>query len=174
MFGLIRKIFIILLTSIVSASNHTKQILLSNQKCMTQHTFINLHPNEYSQEFHYYPFVVKSNRCVWNYNTLNDISNKICVPNKTEDSNLGLFNMIKEINESKESTKHLSYNVNVDLMQENIIQINDGIMINVNVIAKIIMYAKKIMFGILLHVIVKMDNIYQVLWMIQQLCMLKL
>ena len=82
--------------------------------------------------------------------------------------------MIKEINESKESTKHLSYNVNVDLMQENIIQINDGIMINVNVIAKIIMYAKKIMFGILLHVIVKMDNIYQVLWMIQQLCMLKL
>ena len=60
MFGLIRKIFIILLTSIVSASNHTKQILLSNQKCMTQHTFINLHPNEYSQEFHYYPFVVKS------------------------------------------------------------------------------------------------------------------
>ena len=82
--------------------------------------------------------------------------------------------MIKEINESKESTKHLSYNVNVDLMQENIIQINDGIMINVNVIAKIIMYAKKTMFGILLHVIVKMDNIYQVLWMIQQLCMLKL
>ena len=82
--------------------------------------------------------------------------------------------MIKEINESKESTKHLSYNVNVDLMQENIIQINDGIMINVNVIAKIIMDAKKIMFGILLHVIVKMDNIYQVLWMIQQLCMLKL
>ena len=82
--------------------------------------------------------------------------------------------MIKEITESKESTKHLSYNVNVDLMQENIIQINDGIMINVNVIAKIIMYAKKIMFGILLHVIVKMDNIYQVLWMIQQLCMLKL
>ena len=82
--------------------------------------------------------------------------------------------MIKEINESKESTKHLSYNVNVDLMQENIIQINDGIMINVNVIAKIIMYAKKIMFGILLHVVVKMDNIYQVLWMIQQLCMLKL
>ena len=52
MFGLLRKIFIILLTSIVSASNHTKQILLSNQKCMTQHTFINLHPNECSQEFH--------------------------------------------------------------------------------------------------------------------------
>ena len=26
---------------------------VSNRKCMTQSTLINLHPNEYSQEFHY-------------------------------------------------------------------------------------------------------------------------
>ena len=58
MFGLIKKTFIGLLTGIVSASNHTKCMSLSNQKCMTQSTLINLHPNEYSQEFHYYPFVV--------------------------------------------------------------------------------------------------------------------
>ena len=32
---------------------------LSNQKCMIQPTLINLHPNEYSQEFHYYPSAVK-------------------------------------------------------------------------------------------------------------------
>ena len=30
----------------------------------TQPTFINLRPNEYSQEFHYYPFAVKLDRCV--------------------------------------------------------------------------------------------------------------
>ena len=48
-----------LLTVIVSASNHTKCMLLSNQKCMTQPTFINLHPNEYSQELHYYPFAIR-------------------------------------------------------------------------------------------------------------------
>ena len=41
-----------LLVSIVNASNHTKCISLSNQKFMTQPTLINLHPNEYSQEFH--------------------------------------------------------------------------------------------------------------------------
>ena len=40
-----------LLTSIVSASNNTQCVLLSNQKCMTQPTLINLHPNEYSEEF---------------------------------------------------------------------------------------------------------------------------
>ena len=49
MFGLTKEIFIGLLTSIVSASNHTKCMLPSNQKCMTQTTLINSHPNEYSQ-----------------------------------------------------------------------------------------------------------------------------
>ena len=43
-------------------------------------------------------------------------------------------------------------------MEENVIQINGGIMINDNVSVKNI-YAKKIMFGILLHVIVKMESI---------------
>ena len=54
MFGLIKIIFIGLLTGIVSASNHTKFELLSNQNRMNQPTLINLHPNEYSQEFDYY------------------------------------------------------------------------------------------------------------------------
>ena len=89
-----KKIFIGLLTGIVSASNHTKYVSLSNQKCMIQPTLINLHPNEYSQEFHYYPFSVKLDRCVGSCNTLNDLSNKVCVPNKTEDLNLSMFILI--------------------------------------------------------------------------------
>ena len=50
-------------------------------------------------------------------------------------------------------------NVNVDLMEKNIIQINVGIMINVDVSVKNVMYVKKIMFGSLLHAVVKMENI---------------
>ena len=46
-------------TGLVNGSNHTKSVLLSNQKYMIQATLINLHPNEYSQEFHYYSFAVK-------------------------------------------------------------------------------------------------------------------
>ena len=45
MFGLIKKIFIVLLTSIGSVSNLRKFASLSNQKCMIQPTLINLHPN---------------------------------------------------------------------------------------------------------------------------------
>ena len=52
---------------------------------MTQPTLINLYPNEYSQEFRYCPFVVKLDRYVESCNTLNDLSNKVCVPYKTED-----------------------------------------------------------------------------------------
>ena len=58
-----KEIFIVLLISVANATNHTKCVFLSNQKCMTQPTLINLHPNECSQEFHYYPFAVKLDMC---------------------------------------------------------------------------------------------------------------
>ena len=96
------------LTALVNASNHTKCISLSNQKCKIQPTHINLHLNEYSQELHCYPFAVNLDKYVGTCNTLNDLSNKVCVPNKTEDLNLSMFNMITGINESKTLTKHIS------------------------------------------------------------------
>ena len=79
--------------------------VLSNLKCDIQSTLINLHPNMCSQEFHCYPFAVNLERCAGSCNTLNDLSNKLCVPNKTE----GVFNMITGINESKPLTKHISW-----------------------------------------------------------------
>ena len=63
-----------------------------------QLTIIYLYPNEYSQEFQYHPFAVKLDRCVGSCNTLNDLSNKVCVPNKAEDLNLIVFSMITWIN----------------------------------------------------------------------------
>ena len=89
---------------------------MNNQKCMTQATLINLHPNEYSQEFQYYPFPVKIHRCVESSNTLNDLSTKVCVPSKIEDLNLSAINIITGINESKILAKHYHGNVNVNLM----------------------------------------------------------
>ena len=77
MFGLIKKIFIGFLTGLVNGSNHAKCVLSSSQKCMIQTTIINLHPNKYSQEFHYCPFAFKLDRCVGSCNTLNDLSNKV-------------------------------------------------------------------------------------------------
>ena len=108
MLGLIKRIFIGLFASIVNASNHTKCVSLSNQKCITQPTLVNLHPNEYSQECRYYSFTVELDRFIGSSNTLNDLSNKVYVPNKTKDLNLSIFNMITGTNESKTLPKHMS------------------------------------------------------------------
>ena len=47
-------------------------------------------------------------RCVESYNTLNDVSNKVCVLNKKEDLKPSVFNMITGRSESKTLIKHLS------------------------------------------------------------------
>ena len=70
---------------------------------MTQPTLINLHPSEYG------PFAVKLGRCIGSFNTLNDLSNNVCVSNKIEDLKLSMFNMIIVINESKTLAKHISW-----------------------------------------------------------------
>ena len=88
--------FIVLLDSIGNVSTHTKCASLRNQKCEIQLTLINSHPNEYNQELHYYPFAVKLIKC------------RVCVPNKTEDLSIHVFNMITGKNESKVLTKDIS------------------------------------------------------------------
>ena len=59
-------------------------------------------------------------------------------------------------------------------MEQNRSQVNGGTALIVNVSVKKFMYVKKIMFGILLHAIVKMENIQHVLLMIQRLSVIKL
>ena len=156
MFGLIKKIFTVVLFSIVNLSNHAKCVSLSNQKCMIQPNLFNLYPNEYSQEFHYYPFSVKLDRCVV---IILNLSSKVYILNKTEDLNLSVFNMITGINEPEPLTKHISCECKCKFDGKNVIEINGGVTINFDVTVKNIIYVKKIMFGILLHLIVKMENI---------------
>ena len=50
-------------------------------------------------------------------------------------------------------------NVNFNLMEENIIQIKSGIKINVDASVKNMIYMRKNIFGILLHIVSKMVNV---------------
>ena len=99
MFGFIKKMFMGLLTSIVNAFDHTKCVSLNNQQFMPQSNLINLNRNEYTQGLRYYPFAVNLDRCVPSCNTLNDLSNEVCVPNKTGDLNISIFKLITGTNE---------------------------------------------------------------------------
>ena len=159
---LFKKIFITSLNGLVSACNHRKCVSLSNEKCEIEPTFINLHPNKNSQEFCYYPFTVKLDKCVGSCNNLNDLSNKVCVPSKTEDLNLSPFNMITGINELKTLTRHVSCKCKCKFDKKNsnfVIQINSRITINIDVSVENIINVRKIIFGILVHVFVKKENI---------------
>ena len=82
---------------------------MNNKQCTAQSTFLNLHHNEYIERLRYCPLAVHLDRCMESCNTFNDVSDKVCAQNKTEDFSLGVFNMIKGINESKILTKYISY-----------------------------------------------------------------
>ena len=129
--------FIGLIISLVNGSNHTKYALLTNNN------------------LRFYRLKVKSDRCVLSCNTINDLSNKVCVPNKTQYLNIHVFNLITEKNESKTLTKDTSCKCKCKFDGR---KIKSEIMINVEASAKNIIYVKKIIFGILRHV-VKMENI---------------
>ena len=112
---------------------------------MVQPTLINSDPNEYGQGLHYYQLTINLDRCVRSCNTLNDLSNRLCVPDKTQDLNLNVFNMItKKKNESKTLTKQISCNCVCKFRSSK---------------CNLIKHAKKIIVGILLHVFVKMVSI---------------
>ena len=74
---------------------------------MTKPTLINLYLIDYINGLSYYSFTVNLDRCMGSCNTLNDLSNKLYVPKKTEGLNLVVFNTKTETKESKILTKDI-------------------------------------------------------------------
>ena len=64
--------------------------------------------------------------------------------------------MIIQLNESKALLRHISCKRKCRFDGKNV---SHGIMINVDMSVINVMYVRKILFGILLHVIAKMENI---------------
>ena len=54
-------------------------------------------------------FVVSLYRCYESFNTLDNLSDRLCVPNKIKHVYLEVFNMITGINESKSLVKDILY-----------------------------------------------------------------
>ena len=73
--------------------------------------------------------------------------------------NLNVFNLIVGINESKTLTKFISCKCKCRFYGKNVLQITGEITIKVDVSVTSVMYVKKDYFGILLHVVTKMENI---------------
>ena len=141
MFGVIKKMFIVLSISICNTSNYKKCVSLSNQKCLVQPVLVNLHPNEYSRKLHYHLFQLNQRHLLKIVILLMTYLTKYVVK-KTKDLNIHVFNVITEKMNQRFQQKIYHTNINVSLMKENVIQIKSGIMIHVDVSVKIIKYVE--------------------------------
>ena len=93
--------FIVLLSSLAHAADLTKCLFLNDEPYMVRSTLIDMNP----VELKYYPFMFSINKCSGGCNVL---SPKICVPKETKYINVKAFNMIKNKDESKAMTEHIS------------------------------------------------------------------
>ena len=105
MFRLIEKAFIVLVS--FSGSLIVKCMSLNNKKCKSRLTLINLQPIELK----YYLFMVGLNKFNGIFNFADDLSTKICAPNKIKSVNVKLFYMAIKISEAKSLIKHISSDI---------------------------------------------------------------
>ena len=119
---------------------------------------ISLHPNEYNQELNCYLFAGKLDRWVGSYNTINDLPKNYVFQVK-QDLNIHVFNMITRKNQSSVLTEDVSCKCKCKF---------DGRKCNSNQKCNISkcwcqckknIYVKNVIFGILLHIVVKIVNI---------------
>ena len=76
---------------------------MNNQPCIVRSMRTDMNPDK----FHYYPVIISMNRCNGNCSTVKDPFGRMCIPNKIEDMNLKVFNIIKGINASETLGKHI-------------------------------------------------------------------
>ena len=82
------------LARIAKVCDRAKCISLNNRPCIARSTLIDLN----LKERYCYPLMVSLDRYNTIYNILNDSPSRIRVPNKTEDVNFNVLNMIRGIN----------------------------------------------------------------------------
>ena len=78
-----------------------KFVSMKNQQCKIRSTLIDLNLDE----LHYGSFIISINRCDGSCNTVEDPFCRTFFPNKIEDVNLKVFNMITGTNETKDTLK---------------------------------------------------------------------
>ena len=107
MFGFTKKAFFTGLTilSSVNPLNTTpfKCISTTNQECIVRLE------NAHSDESIFYPFSIKTSKCVGNCNNINDTCAKLCVPHVVKNVNVKVFNLMSRSNETRHIEWHETY-----------------------------------------------------------------
>ena len=80
---------------LISGINFLKCVLIENQKCKGREIIIN---NEYM----FYPYSIKVNRCNGNCNNISNPYSRVCVPNVIKNITAKLFDLISWKNKTKQ------------------------------------------------------------------------
>ena len=100
MFGLIKKVLILVLVSAASViTNSTKCISLKNQECKIREVVVN---NKYMA----FPCKIKVNRCVGSCNNRSNPYSKVCVPDIVKNVTVKMFDLIALENTTKQIEWH--------------------------------------------------------------------
>ena len=130
------KVFFAGLTILSSVNLITVTLLqcisVANQEFKVRQQIINVNSDEPT----FYPFNIKTSKCISSCNNINDPYAKMCVPDVVKNLNVKVFNLMSRTHEQDTQNDMMRVSVNVDQMQAFVIIINIGIMINVGLNAK--------------------------------------
>ena len=115
---------------------------------MDRPSIIDLNPVELGN----YSFMISLDKCTGSCNVL---SQQICVSKETNDINFKAFTMLINKNKAKKWQSIFPVTINANSIVQNVIQTKNGIIKHVNMNVKIIVHAKKIIVGILVHVFLR-------------------
>ena len=97
-FGFVKKVFFIRLTilSIFRNAIPLSCISMKNHECKTRPQVINVNSNPI-----FYCFSIITSKCSGNYNNINNMYAKLCVPDVIKDLNIKVFNLMSRTNETR-------------------------------------------------------------------------
>ena len=105
MFGFIKKCFLTAMTFFnfnLSNINSLECVSMNNQECKIRPEIINLNTNEPL----FYPYNIKINKYRGSCNTINDLYDKICVPDNIKNTNVKVFNLMSRTKETRHIKVH--------------------------------------------------------------------
>ena len=101
-FRFVKNVFFLGLTILSSFSNALNCTSMKNQACKTRPQVVNITSNN----FIFYPFGIKINKCSCNFNNINNPYAKTCVPDIIKDLSVKVFNLMSRTNETRFPKSH--------------------------------------------------------------------
>ena len=86
----------------LSYVNYLECISMNNQECKARPKIIDVNNNEPV----FYPYSIKVNKCSGSWSNINDPYAKLCVPDIVKNINVKVFNLMSQINETREIIWH--------------------------------------------------------------------